>query len=225
MSTFPAGPHRPGPYSCFTAALLPKATALLLLDCCFTAAFLPAACVSTTPRWTYIYIHTQTHIFNIHIYTYIYMIRGSCDGRDKDASFTAALLLLYCCFTAALLTAACVSTIRRWTIRGRAMGVTKTQAMYLSFSATGTQLTCFCWYKSTNADAAGVTDPRIHTLCMPRTRRKKIKKIKNTDAAGATDPRIYFVHGADTQLVCGQVHSLLGFTGTKVQMLTQLVCG
>jgi len=43
---------------------------------------------------------------------------------------------------------------RRWTIRGRAMGVTKTQAMSLSFSAA--------------------------------------------------DPRIYFVHGADTQLVCGQ---------------------
>jgi WD40 repeat protein len=43
---------------------------------------------------------------------------------------------------------------RRWTIRGRAMGVTKTQAMSLSFSVV--------------------------------------------------DPRIYFVHGADTQLVCGQ---------------------
>ena len=43
---------------------------------------------------------------------------------------------------------------KRWTIRGRAMGVTKSQAMSLSFSAV--------------------------------------------------DPRIYFVHGADTQLVCGQ---------------------
>ena len=43
---------------------------------------------------------------------------------------------------------------RKWTVRGRAMGVTKTQAMSLSFSAA--------------------------------------------------DPRIYFVHGSDTQLVCGQ---------------------
>lgn len=43
---------------------------------------------------------------------------------------------------------------RRWAIRGRAMGVTKTQAMSVSFSAV--------------------------------------------------DPRLYFVHGADTQLVCGQ---------------------
>ena len=43
---------------------------------------------------------------------------------------------------------------KRWTIRGRAMGVTKTQALSLSFSAA--------------------------------------------------DPRLYFVHGCDTQLVCGQ---------------------
>jgi hypothetical protein len=70
--------------------------------------------------------------------------------------FTATLLLLYCCFTDR---SECVYDPRRWTIRGRAMGVTKTPAMSLSFSATGTQLTCFYWYKSTNADAAGATDP------------------------------------------------------------------
>ena len=68
----------------------------------------------------------------------------------------------------------CVYEPRRWTIRGRAMGVTKTQAMSLSFSATGTQLTCFYWGKSANTDAAGATDPRIYFVHAADTQKKKI---------------------------------------------------
>jgi hypothetical protein len=112
-------------YCCFTAALLLLegmaacgrseggcfTAALLLLYCCFTAALLllegMAACGRTLPN-----THTHKTLPNTHTHktlpnTERVLISGVADGGSRHSRgwqiyccFTAALLLLYFCFTA-----------------------------------------------------------------------------------------------------------------------------